>query len=125
MLRMQHSQGSSKTSWQLLTIRTLLREGRFQQAADLFSQLPLKMDSSQQQEQSLLAVALKLAQGDFAGAQTRLRKISPANLKVCQTARYWQGMVTARQDKPSPALLQALPDEGTAADHYAGEATKE
>ncbi|MEH4989275.1 penicillin-binding protein activator [Enterobacter asburiae] len=107
-LRMQHSEGSSKTSWQLLAIRALLREGKKQQAADLFSQLAQKMDDAQQQEQSLLAVELKLAQGDFMGAQTLLAKINPANLKGSQTARYWQGMVTAQQDNPSPALLRAL-----------------
>lgn len=107
-LRMRQSQGSSKTSWQLLTIRALLREGKNQQAADLFSQLPPKMGDAQQQEQSLLAVELKLAQGDFTGAQTGLTKIRPSALKGSQAARYWQGMVTAQQDKPSPALLQAL-----------------
>ncbi|MGP8939917.1 penicillin-binding protein activator [Enterobacter soli] len=108
MLQMQHSQGRSKTSWQLLTIRALLREGKNQQAADLFSQLPPKMDDAQQLEQSLLAVELKLAQGDFAGAQTRLANIRPSALKGSQTARYWQGRVTAQQDKHSPALLRAL-----------------
>ncbi|MCU6244142.1 penicillin-binding protein activator [Enterobacter asburiae] len=108
LLRMQHSQGASRTNWQLLAVRALLRERKNQQAADLFSQLPPKMDDAQQQEQSLLAVELKLAQGDFAGAQTWLTKIRPADLKGSQTARYWQGMVTAQQDKPSPVLLQAL-----------------
>lgn len=107
-LRMQHSQGSSKTSWQLLTIRAFLREGKNQQAADLFSQLPPEMDDAQQQEQSLLAVELKLAQGDFTGAQTRLTKISPDGLKRAQLARYWRSMVTAQQDTPSLALLRAL-----------------
>jgi outer membrane PBP1 activator LpoA protein len=108
LLRMQRSQGSSKTSWQLLTIRAFLREGKNQQAADLFSQLPPKMDVAQQQELALLAVELKLAQGDFTGAQTRLTNIRPADLNGSQTARYWQGMVTVQQDNPSPALLRAL-----------------
>lgn len=108
LLRMQHSQGNSKTSWQLLTIRALLREGKDPQAADLFSQLPPKMDDAQKQEQALLAVGLKLAQGDFTGAQTQLTNIRPADLKGNQAARYWQDMVTAQQDKPSPVLLLAL-----------------
>ena len=108
LLRMQHSEGSSKTSWQLLAVRALLREGKNQQAADLFSQLPPEMDKAQQQEQSLLAVELKLAQGDFTGVQTLLAKISPSDLKGAQLARYWQGLVTAQQDTPSPALLRAL-----------------
>ncbi|HHA1936133.1 TPA: penicillin-binding protein activator [Enterobacter ludwigii] len=108
LLRMQHSEGSSKTSWQLLAVRALLREGKNQQAADLFSQLPPEMDKAQQQEQSLLAVELKLTQGDFTGVQTLLAKISPADLKGAQLARYWQGLVTAQKDNPSPALLRAL-----------------
>ncbi|WGA03954.1 penicillin-binding protein activator [Enterobacter ludwigii] len=108
LLRMQHSEGTSKTSWQLLTIRALLREGKNQQAAELFSQLLPKMDEAQKQEQSLLAVELKLAQGDLAGAQTLLTNISPDGLKGAQLARYRQSMVTALQGKPSPALLRAL-----------------
>lgn len=64
LLRMQHSEGTSKTSWQLLAVRALLREEKNQQAADLFSQLPSEMDKAQQMEQSLLAVELKLAQAD-------------------------------------------------------------
>ncbi|ELD3253956.1 penicillin-binding protein activator [Enterobacter hormaechei] len=108
LLRMQHSKGTSKTSWQLLAIRALLRDGKNQQAADLFSQLPPEMDKAQQQEQSLLAVELKLAQGDLTGAQTLLTNISPDGFKGAQLARYLQSMVTALQGKPSPALLQAL-----------------
>ncbi|MGN5575849.1 penicillin-binding protein activator [Enterobacter sp. Lyrl_3] len=108
LMRMQHSNGSSKTSWQLLAIRALLRDGKNQQAADLFSQLLPKLDDAQKQEQSLLAVELKLAQEDLAGAQTLLTNISPDGLKGAQLARYLQSMVTALQGKPSPALLQVL-----------------
>ncbi|MGN5575262.1 penicillin-binding protein activator [Enterobacter sp. Lyrl_3] len=106
--RMRQSQDISKSSWQLLAIRSLLREGKNKQAAELFSQLPQKMDDVQRQEQSLLAVELKLTQNDVAGAQTLLAKINPADLKGNQAARYWQSMVTTQQDKPSPALLRAL-----------------
>lgn len=106
--RMRQSQGINTTSWQLLAIRALLREGKNQQAAELFSQLPQKMDDARRQEQSLLAVELKLAQNDFTAAQTLLAKINPADLKGTQAARYWQCMVTTQQGKPSPALLRAL-----------------
>ncbi|HBC0589364.1 TPA: hypothetical protein I3599_004738 [Enterobacter cloacae] len=63
--RMQQSTGSSKTSWQLLAVRALLREGKDQQAVDLFSQLPPEMDKAQQMEPSLLAVEPKLGQADM------------------------------------------------------------
>ncbi|KAF6706031.1 penicillin-binding protein activator [Enterobacter hormaechei] len=106
--RMLQSKDSNKTSWQLLAIRALLREGKNQQATDLFSQLLPKLDDAQQQERSLLAVELKLAQNDFTAAQTLLAKINPADLKGTQAARYWQCMVTTQQGKPSPALLRAL-----------------
>ncbi|MGC6031379.1 penicillin-binding protein activator [Enterobacter kobei] len=106
--RMRQSQDSNKTSWQLLAIRSLLREGKNQQAAELFSQLPQKLDDARRQEQSLLAVELKLAQNDFTAAQTLLAKINPDDLKGTQAARYWQCMVTTQQGKPSPALLRAL-----------------
>lgn len=106
--RMRQSKDNNKISWQLLAIRALLREGKCQQAADFFSQLPQKLDDVRRQEQSLLAVELKLAQNDFTAAQTLLAKINPDDLKGTQTARYWQGMVTTQQGKPSPALLRAL-----------------
>ncbi|WP_149330628.1 penicillin-binding protein activator [Citrobacter braakii] len=106
--RMRQSQDSNKTSWQLLAIRALLREGKSQQAAELFSQLPQKPDDARRQEQSLLAVELKLAQNDFTAAQTLLAKINPNDLKGTQAARYWQCMVTTQQGKPSPVLLRAL-----------------
>lgn len=73
---MQQSTGDRKTSWQLLAIRSLLRESKNQQASALFSRLPVKLDAAQCQERSLLVVELKLAQNDIAGAQPLLAKIS-------------------------------------------------
>ncbi|KFD24805.1 hypothetical protein [Yokenella regensburgei] len=55
--RMEHSEGSSKTSWQLLAIRALLGEGKSGQASNLLNQLPQKMNDAQHQEQLLLAAA--------------------------------------------------------------------
>jgi uncharacterized protein len=39
----QQSSDDSKTNWQLLAIRALLKEGKSQQAAELFNQLPQKI----------------------------------------------------------------------------------
>lgn len=113
MQRMQQSTGSSKTNWQLLTIRSLLREGKNPQASDLFSRLSPEMDGAQRQEQSLLAMELKLAQKDFVGTQMLLMEINPSGLKGAQLARYWQGTVTAQQGKLSEKLLRALMAESS------------
>ena len=67
--QMQQSANDSKTNWQLLAIRALLKEGKSQQAIELFNQLPQDLNDTQRREQSLLAVESKLAQKDFAGAQ--------------------------------------------------------
>ena len=59
--QMQQSSDDSKTNWQLLAIRALLKEGKSQQAIELFNQLPQKLSDTQRREQSLLAVEIKLA----------------------------------------------------------------
>jgi hypothetical protein len=41
--QMQQSSDDSKTNWQLLAIRALLKEGKSQQAIELFNQLPQKL----------------------------------------------------------------------------------
>lgn len=74
----------------------------------LFSQLPDRIDNALHQEQSLLAVELSLAQGDFSRAQRMLSKISPSGLKRGQRVRFWQSTVMAEQGKPSPIMLRAL-----------------
>lgn len=106
--QMQQSTGDRKTSWQLLAIRSLLRESKHQQAGALFSRLPVKLDAAQRQERSLLAVELKLAQNDIAGAQALLAKTGPSGFRGKQLSRYRQCMVAVQQGKPSPALLRAL-----------------
>ncbi len=45
------------------------REGKKQQAIDLYNQLPSNLNSTQAREQSLLAVEVKLAQGDYRGRE--------------------------------------------------------
>ncbi|KNC12200.1 penicillin-binding protein [Klebsiella sp. RIT-PI-d] len=106
--QMQQSSDDSKTNWQLLAIRALLKEGKSQHAAELFAQLPQQLDEAQRREQSLLAVDLKLAQKDYAGAQTLLGQINPADLDKNQQARFWQAGIVSLQGKPSLALLRAL-----------------
>lgn len=106
--QMQQSSDDSKTNWQLLAIRALLKEGKSQQAAELFGQLPKNLNDAQRQEQSLLAVEIRLSQKDFAGAQALLAKITPASLDANQQARFWQDTITAEQGKPSLPLLRAL-----------------
>lgn len=113
--QMQQSSDDSKTNWQLLAIRALLKEGKSQQASELFNQLPQKLNDTQRREQSLLAVEIKLAQKDIAGAQALLDKLTPADFDQNQQARYWQAQIDVNQGRPSLTLLRALISRGTAA----------
>ncbi|MCR9026957.1 penicillin-binding protein activator, partial [Citrobacter amalonaticus] len=106
--QMQQSANDSKTNWQLLAIRALLKEGKSQQAIDLFNQLPQDLNDTQRREQSLLAVEIKLAQKDFAGTQALLDKLTPSDFEQHQQARYWQAQIDASQGRPSLTLLRAL-----------------
>ncbi len=95
---MQQSADDSKTNWQLLAIHALLKEGKSQQAVELFNQLPQNLNDTQRREQSLLAVEIKLAQKDVAGAQALLDKLKPADFAPHQQARYWQAQIVASRD---------------------------
>ena len=106
--QMQQSADDSKTNWQLLAIRALLKEGKSQQAMELFNQLPQTLTDEQRREQALLAVELKVAQQAFAAAGTLLGNINPADLNPSQQARYYQAQITISQGRPSLALLRAL-----------------
>ncbi|WP_342323425.1 penicillin-binding protein activator [Kosakonia sp. BYX6] len=106
--QMQQSSDDSKTNWQLLAIRALLKEGKTQQASELYGQLPQDLNDNQRKEYDLLAAEMKLAQRDFAGAQALFDKIDPSKLEQNQQARYWQIGITAAQGKPSLTLLRAL-----------------
>ena len=106
--QMQQSSDDSKTNWQLLAIRALLKEGKSQQAIELLNQLPQKLNDTQRREQSLLAVEIKLAQKDIAGAQALLDKLTPADFDQNQQARYWQAQIDVNQGRPSLTLLRAL-----------------
>lgn len=106
--QMQQSSDDSKTNWQLLAIRALLKEGRTQQASELLAQLPQELNDEQRAEQTLLSAELKLTQQDYAGAQALLSKVDLKGFSQNQQARYWQDVITASQNKPSPTLLRVL-----------------
>lgn len=106
--QMQQSTNDSKTNWQLLAIRALLQEGKKQQAIDLYNQLPSNLNSTQAREQSLLAMEVKLAQGDYQGAKALLSKLDPLSFEKNQQPRYWQAQIDASQGQPSLSLLRAL-----------------
>ncbi|OLR18492.1 penicillin-binding protein activator [Enterobacter kobei] len=106
--QMQQSSDDSKTNWQLLAIRALLKEGKTQQASELFAKLPQELSDAQRREQALLAAELKVAQKDFQGAQAILGKLDPAKLDKNQQSRFWQAGITAQQGRPSLTLLRAL-----------------
>ncbi|WP_318374678.1 penicillin-binding protein activator [Enterobacter sp.] len=106
--QMQQSSDDSKTNWQLLAIRALLKEGKTQQASELFARLPQELSDAQRREQALLAAEMKVAQKDFQGAQALLGKMDPAELDKNQQSRFWQAGITAQQGRPSLTLLRAL-----------------
>ncbi len=106
--QMQQSSDNSKTNWQLLAIRALLKEGKSQQAMELLNQLPSQLSDAQRQEQALLAAELKVSQQDYPGAQALMGKINPADLDKNQQIRFWQAAITSLQGRPSLELLRSL-----------------
>ncbi|MBM7354773.1 UNVERIFIED_ORG: outer membrane PBP1 activator LpoA protein [Enterobacter sp. JUb101] len=106
--QMSQSSNDTKTNWQLLAIRALLKEGKTQQALDLYNQLPQELNDTQRGEQSLLAAELKIAQKDYPAAKKQLADIDVKALENNQQARYWQAVIAAEQGRPSLALLRAL-----------------
>lgn len=106
--QMSQSTNDTKINWQLLAIRALLKEGKTQQAAELFSQLPQDLNDTQRHEQTLLSAELKVAQKDYDGAKKILGTIDLSTLDKNQQARFWQAGITAEQGRPSLTLLRAL-----------------
>ncbi|WP_368540733.1 penicillin-binding protein activator [Enterobacter soli] len=106
--QMSQSSNDTKTNWQLLAIRALLKEGKTQQAAELFNQLPQELSDAQRREQVLLSAELKVAQKDYAAAKKILGEIDVSALDKNQQARFWQTGITAEQGRPSLQLLRAL-----------------
>ncbi|MEZ6876877.1 penicillin-binding protein activator [Enterobacter sp. KBR-315C3_2022] len=106
--QMSQSSNDTKTNWQLLAIRALLKEGKTARAAELFNQLPQDLNDTQRREQSLLAAELKVAQNDVDGAKKILGSIDIGALDKNQQARFWQTGIAAEQGRPSLQLLRAL-----------------
>ena len=106
--QMSQSTNDTRINWQLLAIRALLKEGKNQQAAELFSQLPQDLNDTQRHEQTLLSAELKVAQKDYDGAKKILGTIDLSTLDKNQQARFWQAGITAEQGRPSLTLLRAL-----------------
>ncbi|MCM7729801.1 penicillin-binding protein activator [Enterobacter hormaechei] len=106
--QMSQSTNDTRINWQLLAIRALLKEGKTQQAAELFSQLPQELNDDQRREQTLLSAELKVAQKDYDGAKKILGTIDLSTLDKNQQARFWQAGITAEQGRPSLTLLRAL-----------------
>ncbi|MGX9867759.1 penicillin-binding protein activator [Enterobacter mori] len=106
--QMSQSSNDTKTNWQLLAIRALLKEGKTQQAAELFNQLPQDLNDDQRREQGLLSAELKVAQKDYAAAKKILGDIDVGALDKNQQARFWQAGITAEQGRPSLTLLRAF-----------------
>ncbi len=108
--QMQQSSDDTRINWQLLAIRALVKEGKTGQAvASCLTDYQQELNDSQRREKTLLAVEIKLAQKDFAGAQNLLAKITPADLEQNQQARYWQAKIDASQGRPRTIdLLRAL-----------------
>lgn len=106
--QMSQSSNDTKTNWQLLAIRALLKEGKTQQAAELFNQLPQDLNDDQRREQGLLSAELKVAQKDYAAAKKILGDLDVGALDKNQQARFWQAGITAEQGRPSLTLLRAL-----------------
>ena len=106
--QMSQSSNDTRINWQLLAIRALLKEGKTQQAAELFSQLPQDLNDTQRHEKTLLSAELKVAQKDYDGAKKILGTIDLSTLDKNQQARFWQAGITAEQGRPSLTLLRAL-----------------
>lgn len=106
--QMSQSTNDTRINWQLLAIRALLKEGKTQQAAELFSQLPQDLNDTQRHEQTLLSAELKVAQKDYDGAKKILGTIDLSTLDKNQQARFWQAGITAEQGRPSLTLLRVL-----------------
>jgi len=106
--QMSQSSNDTRINWQLLAIRALLKEGKTQQAAELFNQLPQDLNDTQRREQGLLSAELKVALKDYESAKKILGNIDVSALDKNQQARFWQAGITAEQGRPSLTLLRAL-----------------
>lgn len=71
--QMEQSTDDTRINWQLLAIRALLKEGKTQQAGELFKQLPTELSDSQRRERTLLSAELNVAQKAYPAAKNPRR----------------------------------------------------
>ena len=105
--QVQQSSDDSKTDWQLLAIRALLKEGKYPQAANQLNQLPQQLSEVQQQELLLLRAQMQIGQQDYTGAQQLLGQLKSGGLSQDQQVRYYALQIAAAQNRPSLSLLRA------------------
>lgn len=105
--QVQQSSDDSKTDWQLLAIRALLKEGKYPQAAQAIDELPAQLSDKQQQELLLLKAQSQIGQQKIADAQQVLSQVKTSELSQDQLARYFGLQIASAQGKTSLALLRA------------------
>ena len=102
----QQSSDDSKTDWQLLAIRALLKEGKYPEATQQLSQLPQQLSETQQQESLLLKAQLLIAQQKIKEAEPLLADVKTGALSKDQLARFYSLQIASAQGRPSLSLLR-------------------
>lgn len=102
----QQSSDDSKTDWQLLAIRALLKEGKYPEATQQLSQLPQQLSETQQQESLLLRAQLLISQQKTKEAEPLLAQVKTGSLSQDQLARYYSLQIASAQGRPSLSLLR-------------------
>ncbi|WP_313120204.1 penicillin-binding protein activator, partial [Pantoea septica] len=105
--QVQQSSDDSRTDWQLLAIRALMKEGKYPQAGQQINLLPSQLSDTQQQELLLLKSQFLFSQQNVPGATQLLNQVKVDDLSKEQQARYYGLQIAAAQGKPSLALLRA------------------
>lgn len=105
--QMQQSSNDTKTDYQLLAIRALIKEGRLPQAQQQLAALPPQLDAARQRERLLLSAEFALASHQPQSAAAALQQIVSASLDTPQRLRYTQAMIDAGQSRPSLDLVRA------------------
>ncbi|MEZ3501642.1 penicillin-binding protein activator [Pantoea sp. KPR_PJ] len=106
--QVQQSSDDSRTDWQLLAIRALMKEGKYPQAGQQLNQLPSQLSDTQQQELLLLKSQFLFNQQNVPGAIQQLNQVKVEDLSKEQQARYYGLKIAAAQGKTSLALLRAF-----------------
>lgn len=104
--QVQQSSDDSKTDWQLLAIRALLKEGKYPQANQQLNQLPAQLSEIQQQEMLLLKAQYQIAQQHMNDALSLLGQVKTGSLSKDELARYYGLQIAASQGRPSLSLLR-------------------